>query len=55
MSILLSSCSHYDIDECKYTKFSFFGNNTTAYHYEDLEIRNDDFQESGRINVLILL
>lgn len=43
MSILLSSCSHYDIDECKYTKFSFFGNNTTAYHYEDLEIRNDDF------------
>ena len=43
MSILLSSCLHYDSDKCQNTKFSFFGNNATACHYEDLEIRNDDF------------
>lgn len=43
MSILLSSCLHYDSDKCQNTKFSFFGNNAAACHYEDLEIRNDDF------------
>ena len=43
MSILLSSCLHYDSDKCQNTKFSFFRNNAVACHYEDLEIRNDDF------------
>lgn len=43
MSILLSSCLHYDSDKCQNTKFSFFGNNAAACHYENLEIRNDDF------------